>query len=291
MRVVVLGGSGMLGSMLVRYLSPHYDVVATVRDKAKIIKTPNEVDWHVLDVTESWADRELKTVVGGADWIINAIGAIPQRGDNPGMETINAEFPYKLSKLGIPVIQIATDCVYSGDRGCYLETDQHDYRDQYGLSKSDGETMGETMHHLRCSIIGIEPFGNYSLLSWFLSQPLNARIQGYNNHLWNGITTLHFAKLCQGIINNSVKLPHLQHIVPVCSVSKAWLLEYFREMFDRTDIDLQYVNHERTIDRRLSTINPTLNRKLWAAAGYVAPPTIRDIVQELAEWYKGVKDG
>jgi dTDP-4-dehydrorhamnose reductase len=63
---------------------------------------------------------------------------------------------------GAKVIQIATDCVFSGSNGSYLETDPHDATDVYGKTKSDGEIESSAVMQLRCSIIGRENKGKKS---------------------------------------------------------------------------------------------------------------------------------
>lgn len=286
MTIAVLGASGMLGSMLVSQLSQHHQVVATVRHKGYIKTIPN-VRWRLLDVTAA-DDNSLQPAVHDCQWVINAIGLIKQKMNHSEhlAYRINYEFPCKLAEaaeyFNFRVIHITTDCVYSGLKGSYRETDEHDAGDVYGLSKSKGEVISPFVHNFRCSIIGYEQGEPVSLLGWFLSQPKGATIDGYTNHLWNGITTLHFAKICQGIIKSRADLPPVQHVVPLDWVSKSELLNMFREYFDRKDIRINYTSKER-VNRRLNTVNPKTNKLLWSLAGYRDIPTIDTMVKELAE--------
>lgn len=283
MRVAVLGATGMLGSMVVRYLSQRFNVVATARNGYNYpgVKT------RQLDILKT-DDAGLLEVIQDCQWVINAIGAIPQRKIDPSlMVLVNGFFPTRLAmasqKTGIKVIQIATDCVYAGDKGGYVETNKPDNDEAYGRAKYLGEVAG--INHLRCSIIGIEPQG-YSLLGWLLSQPKGATVTGYSNHFWNGITTLHFAKICNGIIEHKIDLPHTQHIVPADSVSKAELLGYFKKSFNRQDINILSEEQKTMINRTLSTRNKQTNGELWRLAGYESPPTIEKMVKELVEYIK-----
>lgn len=276
-RIAVLGASGMLGSMLVEYLSQFYQVVAMARTLP-----PSNNGWRYFD-TDSPMD------FADCDYIINAIGAIPQK--KPSIYTysvVNVLFPLRLSQYakqhGIKVIQIATDCVYSGETGNYTEDMPHDDTTQYGLSKSLGEASN--FINLRCSIIGHGPHDDYSLLGWFLNQPKGAEVSGYTNHQWNGLTTLHFAKICQAVIESRKTwewLHPVQHIVPKGSASKYELLCYFRECF-RPDITVMPVSPDKAVDRTLATIYPEVNRQLWQAAGYLNPPSIVCMEKEYAEW-------
>ena len=209
-----------------------------------------------------------------ADWVVNCIGIIkPYCDDVLKAIQVNAEFP---QLLNANTIQIATDCVYSGKKGSYVETDLHDATDVYGKTKS----LGEAPHikNLRCSIIGPEVKNHISLLDWFLGQE---KANGFTNHLWNGVTTYHFSKLVQGIIREGIELPNVQHIVPGDVVTKAELLRTIAEAYGK-DIPVTEVEAPEAVDRTLATNNPELNARIWKAAGYDTPPTIKQMVEELA---------
>jgi dTDP-4-dehydrorhamnose reductase len=118
-----------------------------------------------------------------------------------------------------------------------------------------------------------------------LSRPPGATISGYTNHRWNGITTLHLAKLCAGIIQSDHhQLRSLWHIVPGDSVSKAELIQKILAAFDRGDVTVKPEPAAVAVDRTLRTIHPEVNRQLWAAAGYPVPPTVAEMVEELAQF-------
>ncbi|MGH7238750.1 MAG: sugar nucleotide-binding protein, partial [Candidatus Saccharimonadales bacterium] len=201
---------------------------------------------------------------------------------------VNTLFPHLLSKAaektGAQIIQIATDCVFSGEKGEYTETDAHDALDVYGKTKSLGEAYFGNIHHIRCSIIGPELKSHLSLMDWFLGQPQNAELNGFSNHQWNGLTTLHYAKLCQGIIKSGINLKHIQHVIPGNIISKANLLKVFAKDFNRGDVKINVVEAPKVIDRTLATNNNELNRAIWKAAGYDKPPTIEQMVAELARY-------
>lgn len=288
MRVAILGASGMLGSMLVRHISKYFEVVATVRGRY-IVNAPN-IKQYSLDALEPDA---IEYVIHDCDWVINAIGLINKYVNNENLVEavkINVIFPRLLAdvaeKSGCQVIQIATDCVFSGLRSRYTENDIHDATDIYGKTKSLGEINSPNMHHLRCSIIGPELKSHTSLMDWFLKQPKGAVVDGYTNHLWNGITTLHFAKICKGIIESNLALPNVQHVVPADVVSKCELLHYFSKEYSREDVCIKPTLAPQVINRSLATANTELNLQLWNLAGYSNPPTISQMVKELAEYCK-----
>jgi dTDP-4-dehydrorhamnose reductase len=297
-RVVVLGGSGMLGSLVTDYLSrdPDLKVVSTVRSQTLAqqfsVRMP-KVEWRILDVSN--LDREvIQNAVEDVDWIINAIGMTkPYTNDGSAMEIeraiqINAMLPYVLGHAaaarGARVLQIATDCVYDGVKGNYVESDPHNPLDVYGKTKSLGEALLPNVHCLRCSIIGPEPKVFTFLLEWFRRQPANARISGYTNHQWNGVTTLQFARFCRGIILHALDLPHVHHVVPADTISKLNLLKCFAHEYRRTDVTISSIEAKTVIDRTLGTSNQNLNRQLWSLAGYSEPPSILQMVAELARF-------
>jgi dTDP-4-dehydrorhamnose reductase len=300
-RVVVLGSTGMLGSMVLNHLAcdSSLQLAATVRSRDLLEKMQGglgNVEWRLLDA-ERRTIEEVAGLLRDAEWAINAIGVIKPyiHDDNaPEMQravTVNALFPHLLAgaagKTGCRVLQIATDCVYSGVKGCYVETDNHDPLDVYGKTKSLGEVYSPNVHHLRCSIIGPEPKGHVSLLDWFLGQPRNGGVSGYSNHRWNGVTTLHFARLCQATIRQGLKLPHVQHVIPTGVVSKAELLRCFAREYQRQDITITSTEAKTVIDRTLATADDSLNRTLWAAAGYADPPSVPQMVAEMAQFTLG----
>jgi dTDP-4-dehydrorhamnose reductase len=330
--VLVLGGTGMLGSMLADYLSrqPGLEVTATARTHAAVIEMiqagsevnathspktgsvlkgvlPEDMDlhdwciksksdgltWRSFDAGRVEYGDELSNIAD-CEWVINAIGITkPLIHDDNAAEVqrailVNSLFPHRLAaraqEIGARVLQIATDCVYSGSKGRYVEADSHDAVDVYGKTKSLGEVHSPNVHHLRCSIIGPEPKEKKFLLEWFLGQPKTASLSGYANHRWNGVTTLHFAKLCCGILRHSLPLPHLQHVVPSGEVTKHELLQCFARHYQREDLAIKPTQAGVVVDRTLATANGELNRALWAAAGYAVPPTVPEMVAELGRY-------
>ena len=260
-KVLILGSTGMLGSMVLDYLSKKEDLIIT----APLRKELDKLSYK------------------NYDYIINCIGIIKQKLDNPEEAIrINSLFPYELSRKApnAKIIQIATDCVFSGETGNYKEFDEHNALDIYGKTKSLGEVKDKNFYNIRCSIIGFDK-KKVSLLSWFLSQK---KVNGYLNHYWNGITTLHFANICYSIIENKLELPNVIHFIPKNKVSKYQLLEIIAKKFNKK-IEINAKTTTEGIDRTLST-SLMLNRLLWNDMGYEHALTIEQMVEELAEYVK-----
>jgi dTDP-4-dehydrorhamnose reductase len=226
------------------------------------------------------------------NWIINCIGVIKPHINEASIDSIqnaikiNAQFPADLAlyakETSARIIQIATDCVYSGKKGMYIESDLHDATDVYGKTKSLGEIPFENIMHLRSSIIGPELGKSTSLLEWFLTQPYNAQINGFSDHLWNGITTHQFAKISLGLIKSNYFSHGVQHIIPGDIVTKANLLNIFSKTYNRKDIKINETRSSNRVDRTLSTNQKNFNLNIWELAGYKTPPGIAEMVSEQA---------
>lgn len=291
-KVVVLGATGMLGTAVSKVFTGFDgDVFGTKRAGAVGIEIPGLT---YLNFDASVDDLNLLPItLGPDDYIVNCIGIIKPyiKDDNEAQRKtallINGLLPHKLaefaSESGVKVIQIATDCVYSGLKGDYIETDLHDALDVYGKTKSLGEVPNPNLMHLRVSIIGPEYGRSTSLLEWVRNQPLNAEIGGYTDHLWNGVPTKHFGKLARGIIEENLFTPGVQHIIPADQIDKFTLVSKIAQTFDRTDIVINAKPSGNIINRTLQTVNPEFNAKLWASAGYKALPTVEQLVSEIPD--------
>ena len=208
-KVAILGASGMLGNAVAKEFSD-FDGTVILTGRRELEFSPSEnFELREFDVLGGSLST-LFTDFGQDDFIINCIGIIKpyikdtDRKQRKIAQIVNGLFPHQLAEFGedtgTRTIQIATDCVYSGRKGSYLESDDFDALDVYGKSKSLGEVPSDFMQHLRASIIGPEVGRSTSLLEWVRSQPRDATINGYADHSWNGISTKHFGKIARGII-------------------------------------------------------------------------------------------
>jgi len=264
--ILVLGISGMLGSMVFDYLSKNknFNVYGTVRN-TKYQK--NRI--FLFDAYEI-SQLEDKTILNlNIEYVINCIGITKpfSKDDDPrGVVRairINADFPWELAKYAKnhnkKVIQIGTDCVFSGKKGPYNENSKHDPLDVYGKSKSLGEVFDGTTLIIRDSIIGPEFKKETTfLLEWFLNQQEGGTISGWEHHTWNGITTLQFAQICEKIIETNsfdrlIGISHIHHFLPNSIVNKFELMNIFNEIFDKK-LKINHVNKpDEKVDRTLSS--------------------------------------
>ena len=287
-KVLILGATGMLGSACMEVMShdSKIDLIGTARTAIdQLLEFDARVD-SIATLLE----------VNKPNWIINCIGIIKPHIDEKVSSSIenaievNSEFPIVLAnaaeKIGAKVIQIATDCVYSGVQGSYIESDFHDATDVYGKTKSLGEVPAPNVMHLRASIIGPEVGRSTSLLEWFRNQPDGAKLNGFTDHLWNGVTTHAFGKLSLGIIKNEGFSSGAHHVIPKDIVAKSELLRIFARAYSRGDLEISDVVSPKRIDRTLNTNDKSLSDSLWLLAGYKSPPTVEEMVIEQANLIK-----
>ena len=227
----------------------------------------------------------------GCDWVVNCIGMLHGRIDprDPASVAealeVNSVFPNRLAAAAGDrrVILIATDGVFAGSEAPYDEDRAPDEPGVYGRSKALGEVLAPHVTNLRCSVIGPEPPPGASLLAWALSQPAGATVPGYCDHRWNGVTSLHFAKLCLALIEaDGLTVPPLLHVVPADVVTKAALLEMILAAYGRSDVTVRETDSPHPVDRTLGTRFEQEHRRLWDAAGYPRPPGIAQMLAELA---------
>ena len=294
-RVAILGSTGMLGSTLTQVFEREFDAVIELnRTGISVTGSNNVVTLDVLqkfDLQKTFSDLRI-------DYIVNAIGMIKQKIDEDNQEDvmsanlINYEFAMSLNKFsidsGIRVIQIGTDCVFSGVEGNYSEDSIFHPTDIYSKTKSSGELASSESMIIRCSIIGKELTSSLSLLGWVLSQPKSGIINGFTNHLWNGLTTLHFSEVVAGIIKTDNFSKGIVHLVPKDKVSKYELIKIIANEFGRSDLEIREFSAQNAIDRSLVTLNSVRNLQMWQAGGYNKLPTIREMVSQYANWTQGI---
>lgn len=295
-QIAVLGSSGMLGFTLTQYLSSQFGPILEVNRSGVATVVGNKVE--ALSVTNSEIVLESIFSHHKIEYAINAIGKIRQLietgNDRSTVDTwnLNTRFPRVLNDYclenDIKLIQIGTDCVFSGREGKYSESQEFDPIDLYGETKAIGERVSLDSMILRCSIVGIERNSKNSLMEWVLGHPRNADIDGFENHIWNGVTTLDFARLISGVISNELFQRGTHHVVPAGSISKFDLVKFIAEEFDRHDLRIQKTQAKLSVDRSLSTLFPDRNESFWIAAGYTQVPTIHAMLDSYAKWLKSV---
>jgi len=286
MRLVILGGTGMLGHTLWARLSCRFlDTYTTIRNgkgdygddhlfgSDRVIDHIDVMDFPMLE----GALRVIKP-----DFILNCIGITKRREDpkNPIPSiTLNAVLPHKLAKaaayFNAKLIHFSTDCVFDGRTGHYSDDAPTNAMDLYGRTKALGEVTGNSVLTLRSSFIGKELHEGTELLEWFLSQK-NA-VRGFKNAIYTGLTTL---ELCRVIEKLLLDYPDASGLYNVSSepINKFDLLRLIGEKMHRSVeiIPDESFHCDRSLD----------SERFRKDFGYT-PPTWTKMVEELSKEYRG----
>ena len=299
-KILIFGSTGMLGSEVLKVFAneKNFIVTATYKNKHLLNKLKKILNSSLRKKTKfikfdatNFNTKSLKKCLGNNQYIINCIGVIKPYIDEKNKKSknallVNSIFPHNLNEANkfhknAKIYQIATDCVFNGSKRNYLENSEHDALDIYGKTKSLGEVSDKSFFNIRCSIIGNE-IGNYkSLVEWFKMQKKNSKLNGFSDHLWNGITTYVFAEIIKTIIIKKIFLPNVTHIIPKNKISKFELLKLFKKILNRSDIEIKKVLSNKKIDRTLGTIHPSLNKLIWRKSIFKKCLNMKNIVDTL----------
>ena len=289
-KVAVIGTQGMLGSAVCRYLTDEKFQVIEINSTGQ---TQSNNSITKFDIA-SESINNLRGILSNVDYVINCAGLIKHKIEENNLKSlnnlirVNSIFPIELSELakelGFRVIQIATDCVFSGARGSYAESDIKDPIDNYGYSKVLGEHLDNNLITLRCSLIGKELNTKVEFLEWVLSHDKASEVGGFTNHHWNGLTTMHYAKIISGIMMRKYFTAGTFHIVPENSVSKFQLSQIILDCFGNSEIKVAPVQSPKSINRTLATNNEQFNLDMWRDAGYNKPLNIAEMIKEYSLW-------
>lgn len=289
MRVLILGASGMLGFNLFANLSKisGLDVYGTVRDIETKQAYFDAVEGSVILGVEATESEDLEAVINSIcpEVVINCVGLIKQQASSGQHITaieINSLLPHKLAdlceKYDAKLIHFSTDCVFSGQKGGYDETDPIDATDLYGRSKALGEVNYERHLTLRTSIIGHELSSKLSLIDWFLAQEIS--VSGYSQAVFSGMPTCYVSELLSSYILKNKNLSGLYNL-SVSPIDKFTLLDIVREKYSK-EIDLRRSND--------LVINRSLNGSRLNMALGITHPSWSDLINmmhlDYLKWFK-----
>jgi dTDP-4-dehydrorhamnose reductase len=270
-RVLVLGATGMLGNAVLRYFATRgvHAVGGTVRSPGSALRLPEQLRELLIsgvDV-ESFDSIAKAFAAFRPEVVINCIGLIKQLSEveDPLIALpINSLLPHRLARLcavaGARLIHISTDCVFSGRKGNYLETDPSDAEDLYGRSKYLGEVDYPNAITLRTSIIGHELGTAHGLVEWFLAQ--RQGVKGYTKAIFSGLPTVELARVIHDFVLPDPALRGVYHVsanaIDKCSLLRLVADAYGKSVTITPDAAVM-------IDRSLDS------SRFRAATGYVAP--------------------
>lgn len=285
MRILILGGEGMLGHKVFQVLSGRFETFGTFRsfnglwtrypvyanvDQSHTIGGVDAMDFDT--VVRAFA--QVKPAV-----VINCIGIVKQlkEAKDPLISiNLNSLFPHRLAELCAAtktrMLHMSTDCVFSGRKGNYTEDDIPDAEDLYGRTKLLGEVNRQGCLTIRTSIFGRDFFKQSSFLEWFLSNR-GGRVRGYVNAIYTGFPTQVLARIMGDLIADYPNLSGLYHVSSK-PISKYDLLVRIR---DAMGLDIEIEPYEDFYcDRSLDS------SRFRAETGYPIPDW-DEMIAELAQ--------
>jgi len=271
MRIMVLGASGMLGNAMIRVLSEKTDwqVHGTIRNESLKRFFRADITERLLSgIDVGQYDSLLQAfIIIRPEVVINCIGLVKQlaKAEDPLQAIpINTLLPHRLAKLcelsGARLVHMSTDCVFSGDKGGYRESDPPDAADLYGRSKFLGEVVSSHAITLRTSIIGHELHSTHGLVGWFLSQ--QKQCNGFTKAIFSGLPTVVMAQIIRDVIIPHKELSGVYHVAAQ-PISKYELLKLIADVYGKR-IDI-IPNDQLVVDRSLNA------DRFQDATGYIAP--------------------
>ena len=272
MKALVLGVTGMLGNAVFRVFSADavHQTWGTLRSASALRHFAQDNHARLLSGIDVLDQDALTSVMARVkpDVVVNCVGLIKQLADAKDPLTalpINAMLPHRLARLcelgGARLIHVSTDCVFSGRKGLYQESDLSDAEDLYGKSKYIGE-LHELPHSitLRTSIIGHELGSNHALVDWFLSQ--QGSVRGFTRAIFSGLPTVELARVMKDFVIAHPQLNGLYHVAAE-PIDKFRLLSLVAAQYCK-QIDIR-PDDALVIDRSLD------GSRFRQATGYVAP--------------------
>ena len=287
MKILILGGDGMIGHKLSQVLSvQNHEIVISIREKKdltlKSISSKSKVFFNDF-LKDNILDFLVKV---NPDVIINAIGVTIRRGVNENISDtiyLNSLFPHQISRWALAfkkrLIHFSTDCVFSGSEGSYLEDTTSDALDYYGKTKGLGEINSKSSLTIRSSMIGPELFNKTELFEWIINNK-EKEIYGFSRVMYSGVTTVYMARLVADLIDNHKNLCGIYNIASK-PISKFELLHLINDNFDLGLI----INDDKTV-----ISNKTLNASKIEKEIGLQPPSWDELIFELKKDYMNFID-
>jgi dTDP-4-dehydrorhamnose reductase len=198
-------------------------------------------EWLAVDV-EKQADISAALAAYKPQVVVNCVGKLVKESEQNSRlaEYVNGQFPHFLEQQagvqGYRLIHLSTDCVFSGERGGYTESDATDGKGLYAQSKAMGEVINGRDLTVRTSIIGPELKKNPTgLFHWLMTS--RGAVKGYERVFWNGVTTLELAKAIDTFIGAGTA--GLCHLTSPEKISKHDLIKLMRDTWGRREPEIK----------------------------------------------------
>jgi dTDP-4-dehydrorhamnose reductase len=273
----------MLGNTLLRFFSrkKNFDVSTTIRSSKLLGISNKSSNYQLFNNIHLEDKKDISKVFDQVrpDVVINCAAVIKHSNesiDHLKVLLLNTILPHYLAKLSenfnARLIHFSTDCVFSGSKGNYNESDFPDASDFYGRSKLLGEINYPNTITIRTSLVGHELNSTKNLIEWFLMQ--NHEIKGYNEAIFSGLSTFEVAKVIDTCILPNKKLEGLYHLSSQ-PISKYGLLTLVKKIYKKSIGIIK--DHSLKINRSLDS------SRFCKATNYVSKPWDL-MIQEMKEF-------
>ncbi len=269
MRILILGGAGMLGHRLWIDCSHRHSTVVTLRGNSNFeLPCSKQSSIVIPNFDLSNISQINRLIVSSKPDVVVNCAAVLRKQDESNLANaieINATLPHRLAEMceevNARLIHISSDAVFSGRKGNYIENDKTDPVDAYGWMKCLSELNYKSCVTIRCSIIGHQLTGVPAILEWFLQNPA-VEIKGYSDYWFSGVTTNY---LSQAILHIIEKLNDLQGIIHISSepINKFQLLSIINDV---------YQTGKRIVPVESEKIDRTLNSDKFASLSNLKTP-------------------
>ncbi|WP_166371112.1 sugar nucleotide-binding protein [Psychromonas sp. SA13A] len=200
MRVIIIGASGYIGSILSRGLGPTFSILE--------INGPNTRSGLSVDFTSLPQVDEFKKLVEPIDVIINCIGF-----KDINRSELEPDLAYRINVLTVKnllsifsehcnIIHLSTDFVFGGSSGKYKESDKCNPLTVYGKTKLSAEALIRESAAEGAIVRICAPFDNQAAFPKFITESIskNRVIDCYQDAYYSPLSVLHFVKMMGNLI-------------------------------------------------------------------------------------------
>ena len=283
MRMLILGASGMLGNTLLRYFSvkSEFQIFAAVRSADSLCAIAVKENYRLIPGIDAANRDDLDRAFDEVqpDVVLNCVGVVKQLApaeDALVSIPLNSLVPHHLASLsaasGSRLVHFSTDCVFSGKKGSYIESDIPDPTDLYGRSKLLGEVDYPHAITLRTCFIGHELNGTRGLVNWFLAQ--EGSVRGFTKAIFSGLPTVEIARVIEEYVLPYPELHGVYHL-SLDSISKHDLLSIVKDVYGKQIAIIP--DDSFVIDRSLDST------RFCQATGFLLKPW-RELIQAMHDF-------
>ncbi|VAW48809.1 dTDP-4-dehydrorhamnose reductase [hydrothermal vent metagenome] len=216
-KILITGGSGLLGSNIAKLAGSQFEVYATYFHNKVFLK---DVNFLGIDLTDKEALKQVREIK--PNFIIHSAAAtnIDYCEENPQEahrhNVLASRYMAEMAKeIGAYFIYISTDCVFDGKKGNYTEEDKVGPINIYGETKLEGERQVLDLYSSSCivrtNIYGWNKLNKFSLAEWMIAKLSQGNeLPGFRDVLFSPILVNDLTKILFKLYEK--KYPGILHV-------------------------------------------------------------------------------